>query len=88
MSIESDLQDFISTGVVLGETDEKVAPDEPLMSSGRVDSLGLLQIIGFLRKEYDVDVLADGSPDDFETIASLAAAVRRAREPEGGTDPT
>lgn len=78
MSIETELQRFISEGILLDEGNP-VGPDDPLMSSGRVDSMGLLKIVVFLQEKYGVDVLASGSPEDFETVSALAATVRAAQ---------
>jgi acyl carrier protein len=78
MSIESELQQFIAAEVVAdGETG--VALDEPLIRSGRVDSMGLLQVLGYIEEHYGVYLAETGSPTDFESVATLAAAVRRSR---------
>jgi acyl carrier protein len=73
MSIENELLDYISREVV----PEGVASDESLISSGKVDSLGLIQILGFIDEKYGVTLLSSAEPTDFESVASLAAAVRR-----------
>ncbi|MBI4241870.1 MAG: acyl carrier protein [Candidatus Rokubacteria bacterium] len=78
MSIESDLQAFIASEVV-ADGASGVGLEEPLVRSGRIDSMGLLQILGFVQQRYGVDLSATGGPSDFETVASLAAAIRRSR---------
>jgi len=75
MTIEADLQRFVSTEVVL---EGGVATDEPLISSGKVDSLGLLQILGYIEQTYGVTLLTSSSPKDFENIETLASAIRKA----------
>ena len=75
MSIENDLQRFVSTEVVL---EGGVDTNEPLISSGKVDSLGLLQILGYIEQTYGVTLLTSSSPKDFETIETLAGAIRKA----------
>jgi len=79
MSIETDLQQFIAAEVVADGMPGGVTVDEPIIRSGRVDSMGLLQIFGFIQQRYGVDLSATGGPSDFETVTSLAAAVRRSR---------
>jgi acyl carrier protein len=79
VSIETELQEFIGKQVVVDADKGDVRSDEPLVSTGRVDSMGLLQILGFIQQTYGVDLPAVGGPRDFETVASLAAAIRRAR---------
>jgi acyl carrier protein len=78
MSIESELQQFIAAEVV-ADGDLGVQVDEPLIRSGRVDSMGLLQVLGFIEERYGVYLTETGSPTDFETVTALAAAVRRSR---------
>ena len=82
MSIESELQQFIAAEVVT-DGDAGVGVEEPLIRSGRIDSMGLLRVLGFVEERYGVYLAETGSPTDFETVATLAAAVRRLR-PEGG----
>jgi len=79
MSLETELQQFIDAEVVADIVGKWVAVHEPLIRSGRVDSMGLLQIFGFIQQRYGVDLSSAGGPSDFETVASLAAAVRRSR---------
>ncbi len=76
MNIESDLQRFISSAVV---PEAGITEAEALISSGKVDSLGLLQILGYIEQNYGVTLLASGSPKDFESIQALATAIRKAR---------
>ncbi len=73
--VERTLVDFVQNKVVVDGG--AVAPEERLVDAGRIDSLGLLQILGFLDERYRVDLLAVGSPRDLQSIAGLAAAVRR-----------
>jgi acyl carrier protein len=79
MSIETDLQEFIAAEIVADVTPGSVRVDESLVRSGRVDSMGLLQILGFIQQHYNVDLGSTGGPSDFETVQSLAAAIRRSR---------
>jgi acyl carrier protein len=78
MSIESDLQSFIAAEVV-ADGSEGVGVDEPLIRSGRIDSMGLLQVLGFIEERYGVHLSEIGSPSDFESVATLAAAIRHHR---------
>jgi acyl carrier protein len=79
MSIEADLQRLIAREIAVDPEAGEIAPDSPLIASGRIDSMGLLQILGYVQQRYGVDLLASGTPQDFETIAGLAAATRRLR---------
>jgi len=75
MTIEAELQRFVSTELFL---EGGVATDELLISSAKVDSLGLLQILGYIEQTYGVTLLTSSNPKDFESIETLASAIRKA----------
>src|SRR5688500_17196372 len=54
--------------------------DDPLLRSGILDSLGILEVVSFLESEFDI-VVADEElvPESFETIATIARFVDRKR---------
>jgi acyl carrier protein len=53
----------------------------PLLTSGIVDSLGVLAIIGFVQREFGVELLDEElTAENFESIASLAELVAGKRD--------
>lgn len=72
--IARELQAYVAEEVVR-RNDVRI--DVPLVESGLLDSLGLLQIVAHLDDRYGVKLTEVGTLEDFRTIASLAAAVRR-----------
>ena len=76
-AIEQELQDFISGQVV--RRGGNVAVTAPLVESGLVDSLGLIQIVAHITSRYGVNLTQAGGPDDFRSIQTLAEAVTRER---------
>lgn len=79
MDIERSLRGYIVESLLDGSDSTDLTDDENLIGSGRVDSLGLLKLVGFVQQNYDVDLMAIGGPEDFESIRSFAAAIRRHR---------
>lgn len=75
--IEATLQRFIVERVV--SDGRAVDVDERLLDEGRVDSMGLLQVLAHIQELYGVDLLTRGDPSDFETIQAMGEAVRRER---------
>jgi acyl carrier protein len=59
-------------------TGSPVSDDEPLISSGRIDSLSILKLIVLLEKKLAVS-LPPGNlqPDDFENIDWIVETVER-----------
>lgn len=59
---------------------EPIGPDESLLDSGLVDSIGIVEIVGFLESEFGISVPDEEIvPDNFETITQIADFVRRQR---------
>jgi acyl carrier protein len=59
-----------------------VGAGEALLESGIVDSLGVLNLVGFIESEYKIEVADDDLlPENFQTIERLAAFVRRKLAP-------
>ncbi|MFZ4530300.1 MAG: acyl carrier protein [Alsobacter sp.] len=55
-----------------------LTPGTPLLSSGVLDSLGILQLMGFLGDELGIEIGEDDfTMENFETIGALAAFVAR-----------
>lgn len=79
MNIEAQIKQFIASEIMSDDQPSDLADDSPLISSGRVDSMGLLQILGYIQQQFGVDLMASGGPDDFDTVTALSAAVRRTR---------
>jgi acyl carrier protein len=65
--------------VVCSMVGTEVADDEPLISSGSIDSLSILKLIGALEQKLSMSIpLANLQPDDFETIDWIVDTVERA----------
>jgi acyl carrier protein len=79
-TIEKALQQFVVAELLMG-SDATVGDDEPIVASGRVDSLGLLKLIAFVDERYGVDLMTVGEPDDFVSIATMAACIRSHQGP-------
>jgi acyl carrier protein len=79
MNIEAQIKQFITSEILSNDQSSELNDADPLISSGRVDSMGLLQILGFVQHQFGVDLMAVGGPQDFDSITALAAAVRRSQ---------
>jgi len=60
-----------------------VSGEEPLISSGRIDSLSILSLIVALERQLNVSIPpANLQPDDFDTIEWIVDTVERAAIPQ------
>jgi acyl carrier protein len=63
---------------------QAVRDQDPLLESGIIDSLGVLDVVGFLESEFHVTVEDEELiPENFQNIERIAAYVRQKRN--GGT---
>ncbi len=78
-SIEQQLCAFIQTEFIMerGGGDRVFGPEDPLVASGVVDSLGIFEVIAFVEEQFSVDVLPeDVVIDNFETVHAIGSLVR------------
>jgi len=75
LHVAEELQRYVTQQVLRRK--EGVPVDAPLVESGLLDSLGLLQIVAYIEKEYGANLTQSGEPGDFRTLSSLANAVCR-----------
>ena len=74
------IRDFIAHTFPLARA-AKLEPDSPLLTSGIVDSLGVLTILGFLQREFGVELLDEElTAENFGSVASLAGLVAGKRD--------
>ena len=60
--------------------DHELTPELSLLDSGIVDSLGVLDLVGFLEQEFEVSLEDDDLvPENFDSIAALASFVATRR---------
>ncbi len=79
---EDIIRRHLLTTILAGEAPEHLRAGTPLVSSGIVDSLGLMTLVAFLEHEFDVELGADDTAvERFDSIAQMAAAVDARRAP-------
>jgi acyl carrier protein len=55
----------------------QIKDSDPLLESGILDSLGVLDVVAFLEAEFSIVAADDDlSPENFQTIERIAAYVR------------
>ena len=56
-----------------------------LMSSGAIDSLGLLQMVAWLETEFDVEIDdSELGPDSFRTVDEIKVFIEQQKAGNGG----
>ena len=75
----ADLKQFLRTIQKPGKPMDSVGIDDPLVASGLVDSLAIMQIVVYLEERYGIDFAASGfDPDRLATMGSIVALIEQA----------
>jgi acyl carrier protein len=77
--VESRIRDFVASELNWPGAPDELTPDVPLVD-GVIDSLGIVQVIAFLEREFDVLVRDDELvPRNFASVRAIAAFVEAKR---------
>lgn len=72
------LRTFVTDNFLFGQQGGEVGEDDSLIENGIIDSTGVLQLISFLEREFDVRVEDDEVvPQNLDSLSRLAAFVER-----------
>jgi acyl carrier protein len=70
------LQDYISSHF-MGSRRRRVLEDEPLLESGILDSIGVLDLLGYLENEFGIVVQDDDLvPENLQSVNRIAEFVQ------------
>ncbi len=81
MDIQNSIKQFIVEEIMFGGRDAQLDPDQPLIASGILDSLGLLRLIAFIEENLGI-AINDGevAPDNFQTLNTMSAFLTKKKE--------
>jgi acyl carrier protein len=78
MNIRERFQAFIEERFLAGAGLDQIEPDESLLENGVVDSTGVLELIEFLERTFQVKILDEELiPDNLDSVDNLVAFVER-----------
>ncbi len=67
---------FVVENFLYARSDVQLAPTDPLLERGIVDSMGVVELIAFLEEEFGVEVGDDEiTEQNFGTLAGIASFV-------------
>jgi acyl carrier protein len=72
----SDVEQFILAELARGRGVTSIERDESLLTSGIVDSHGVVELVAFLEQRYGISVDdADLTPENFDNVVSIESFV-------------
>ncbi|MFO1477575.1 MAG: acyl carrier protein [Verrucomicrobiota bacterium] len=76
--IEPALRDFIATNLLYSKEGFTYPDNASLLREGIIDSLGVAELVAFVQTKFGITVeQQDVRPENFDSVASLSAFVRR-----------
>jgi acyl carrier protein len=77
---QSKIRRFIVHNLMMKKDENLIGPEDALLEKGIIDSWGIVELVEFLRKEFNVQVDdADVLPENFQSITTIAALVHKGR---------
>ena len=76
--VRTRLREFITTNFMIAPDDAGFEDADSLLHLGLIDSMGVMEIVGFLKKEYGITVAADEvRPENLDSVRGIADFIRR-----------
>ena len=86
MQIESKIKEFIAANLLFSPEGFFYSDDSSFLKEGIVDSIGVMELVSFVQGTLGVTVAqSEVTPDNFDSVARIAAFVRR-KEQAGSSD--
>lgn len=77
MNVQEELKNYIVKEFIFDESMKDLSPSEDLLNKGIIDSMGVLQIVGFLEERFGVRVEDDEiTPTHFRSLETLTNFVQ------------
>jgi len=77
-NLESEIRKFITENMLFSADGFNYGDNDSLLEAGIVDSIGVMELVSFVDKNYKITVPPeDISPDNFDSISRLAGYIRR-----------
>jgi acyl carrier protein len=78
MEIKAQVRSYISANFLPPGQDATLQDDTPLISSGLIDSIGMIGLIAFIESRYAIEFHArEVEADKLDTLARIEAVVQK-----------
>lgn len=78
MRILEELEKVLLAEIAVGLGRKSLEPDEDLLEQGIIDSLGLMKLIAFMEKTFDIKIIDEEIvPENFQCLNSMVKLVEQ-----------
>lgn len=79
MDLRAELLEYVKESLLRGE--QEVGPDDSLIDMGIIDSIGLMQLMGFLEERTGLKIPDHYvNPDNFQSVTAMEDLVKQLKE--------
>ena len=72
------IREFILSDLVTDGKGETIQDDDSLIASGVIDSMGIINLLGFVEEKFSIEISSDELlPENFETLSTITNLVNR-----------
>lgn len=83
-AIKTSLRSFLTDSVMPLARGEAFADEDSFLERGILDSTGVLELVGFIEKQFSIRVEADEiTPENLDSLDKLAAFITRKTDKTG-----
>jgi acyl carrier protein len=77
MNIEQTVKNYIMSEFLPGEDPAQLLDSTPLITTGILDSIATLKLVGFLEQQFSITIDAhEADPEHLDTIGRIAQLVK------------
>lgn len=78
MEVNTLVRQFIKTELVTDHNYADLQDSDPLLTTGIIDSLGIVKILAFIQEQFGVNIDdREIIPENFETVQAIAALIQK-----------
>jgi len=78
MNIQAVVHDYIVENHLRGEYSGAFADTTPLISSGIIDSIGVLDLVNFIESRFEIEFMPrEIGPQNLETVQQIQLAIQK-----------
>ena len=78
MSLEATIREFILENYLFTDDESELKNEESLIESGVIDSTGIMEVIAFMQKEFEIQVEDDEMvPENLDSVNNIVAYLKR-----------
>ncbi|MGH9331149.1 MAG: acyl carrier protein [Vicinamibacterales bacterium] len=82
-ALHTDIRTFVIDNFLFGQ-DGQLGNDDSFLDTGIIDSTGVLELVGFLEKRFDIAIEDDELvPDNLDSVTRIARFVERKLQAKG-----